>query len=178
MCARPPGREFRTLRCHQSISEGRDSLLIGTVPAVLPVRVLDGVQRLAHDGSGCDLVNLRYIPLAAGDPAILAGPAECVQDAGRWSPQPLCRYSRSPEPKRSIRTSTVVIDAPSGIDPFLQKYPRQNAYCGTGRRDPTAAWWQRGRIGPGTGANITAEGGASGRTSATTRTAHSRMADG
>ena len=73
----------------QPISEGRDSFLVGAVPRLLPVPIRDVVHGLAHDGSGRDLVDLRYVPLTAGDPAILARPAEGVQHAGRRSPHPI-----------------------------------------------------------------------------------------
>ncbi len=68
------GVNFVLCAVDQSIPEGRDSLLISTVPGLLPGQALDGVQCLANDGSGRDLVDLRYVLLAAGDSAIPAGP--------------------------------------------------------------------------------------------------------
>jgi hypothetical protein len=103
----------------QSIPEGRDPFLIGSVSGLMPVPIRDGIQGVAHDGSGRDLVDLCYVPLAAGDLAIPTGPAECVPDAG--GPAPTCRSITAAthwSPGASIRTFKVVIDAPADIDPF------------------------------------------------------------
>jgi len=112
------GVDFVLRAVDQPIPEGRDPLPIGAVLGVLPIRVLDGVQRLAHDVSGRDLVDLRNVPLAAGNPAILAGLAECVQDSGRRPPTSRCvstadRRSLGAQYVRPRSSSTLLGIAPS-----------------------------------------------------------------
>jgi hypothetical protein len=96
----------------EPIPEGRDPFLIGTVPGLLPVPIRDGIQAWRTTAPVVtSLISATFHLLLGILPSWQARPNACrMLVAGPH--MPFCKYSLSLESRRSIRTFTVVIDAP------------------------------------------------------------------